>query len=598
MAERGLAVPRLTLWRLLWWTLVLIPIVSLGVIAVFWIESVTPEWVFWQIGLGFLIVVESAVGLAAALALAGAIACGALLGLRFYRRANLAAAARGLLLSLSVVGALGVAEAACVVWQARHRRGTAVPAGGLRDREAGDEPLHVTALPAVDQFPSRFPESADDRQIGILVLGESSAEGVPLSRWVSVGSMIRWKLKEVFPGRPVWLDVFATSRETLEIQQDRIQWLKRRPDLVIIYCGHNEFSSRFPHWRNRLYYFDDTLPDTWSLFVGRVESRVAFLGLIRENIEKCRIAIPPGAGSRALIDAPGYTTTEYTALLVDFRRRLDLLVSYFEKLGAVVILIAPAANDAGFEPNRSFLPAATPRQAREAFERDLHGAITRELVDPAGATAAYRRLLARQPGCAEAHYRVAQRLEAEGAWQEAYEHFTEARDRDGYPMRALTAFQDAYHHIAAGHRSVLIDCQRYFHAIGRHGLLDDFLFQDGIHPSLRGQIALAQRVLQALRERRAFGWSEDAAAPVIDPAVVVKEFGLGRAAWREVCLWCMMFYDLTCGLRYDPSQRQQKKVVLAEAVERLERGEFPEALGLPNVGTPAAVPLVDSDWSD
>jgi len=580
--------------RLVLLTIALAPLVLLGILAVLWIASRTPEWVYWQIGLVFLIVMHIVFGIAALLSLLGVLVCGVLVCVRVRRRTKgLGIVARGLLLSVSLLAALAVAEAAAGLWQRALHRHTALPVGGLRraNRRAGE--VHLSELPSLDQLPSKFPDGRDDRQIDVLVLGESSAEGVPYQNWLSVGSMIEWKLKEIFPARPVSLRLLAASRETLERQQEMLRLLHRRPEMMIIYCGHNEFSSRLQPYRDLEYYFDDALPTAWSVLVDRVEEVFALFGMLRENIEKCHIAIPPPEwGNRDLIDSPVYTSTEYATLLVDFRRRLDLLVSYAEKLGAVPILIAPPANDSGFEPNRSFLPAATPRHAREAFRREFLDAKQQEESEPARALAAYRSLVVRQPGFAEAHYRLAQLLERQDDWQEAYEHYAQARDLDGYPMRMLTAFHDVYREIAAKHGCVLIDGPAYFHAIGRHGLLDDSLFQDAMHPSLRGHIALAQRALQTLCDRRGLGWPHETPAPLIDPTECAEHFGIGRGAWREICLWGIMFYDLTYPMRYDPSQRLRQKQVYANAASRLDAGAAPESLGLPNVGTPEAVPLL------
>jgi hypothetical protein len=362
---------------------------------------------------------------------------------------------------------------------------------------------------------------------------------------------------------------------------------------MIIYCGHNEISARIEASRDPPHYFDDRLPTVWSLLVERIEAISQVCDLIRETADKCRIAIPPSwNGNRVLIDVPAYTSTEYTRLLVDFRERLEAMVSYVERIGALPVLILPSANDAGYEPNRSFLPAATPREERVAFARDFLAARRLEAVDPEGARAAYQALLARQSGFAETHFRLARLLERTGAWEQAYRHYVAARDLDGFPMRCLTTFQDVYRAVAVRHGCILIDGQSYFHAIGRHGLLDDHLFHDGIHPSLRGQIALAQAVLNALRERGVFGWPKDSPAPRIDPARCAAHFGLVPAAWRYICLWGIMFFDLTFPIRYDPSQRLEKKQAFATAAERIEAGEAPEALGLPNVGVPEAVPIV------
>src|SRR5262249_8200314 len=162
-----------------------------------------------------------------------------------------------------------------------------------------------------------------------------------------------------------------------------------------IYCGHNEFSSRLDWGRDLDHYFDERLPTVWSLLLERVEATSPLCGLIRETADKCRIAIPPPRqGHRSLVDVPAYSATEARILLVDFRRRLEAIVSYAERLGALPVLIAPPGNDAGFEPNRSFLPAATPRSEREAFAREFRAARQAEATDPAAALAAYRSLLA------------------------------------------------------------------------------------------------------------------------------------------------------------------------------------------------------------
>ena len=126
-----------------------------------------------------------------------------------------------------------------------------------------------------------------------------------------------------------------------------------------------------------------------------------------------------------------------------------------------------------------------------------------------------------------------------------------ARDLDGMPMRCLSAFQQAYRDVAARHGCILIDGQSYFHAIGRHGLLDDELFQDAMHPSLRGQIALAQAILIALRAKQAFGWPADSAVPVIDPAECAAHFGVDSNTWLQMALWWKGFNELMAPLRYD-----------------------------------------------
>ena len=558
----------------------------------FWLNGQIPRSAYWKAGLYFLLVLEALYVIAAVVAIPAVVLIGSFL---FARRKDLARRrklVRALALVVSLIMSLSLAEAASAVSRARVHRSTAVPAGGLR---RGSKPGVTGLTPdsaAMVEGPAEFPDGPEDTEIDIAVLGESSAEGVPYNRWVSIGGILSWQLEKVLPDRHVRLQVLAASGSTLEAQQRLLSRLSHRPEILLIYCGHNEITARIDANRDTHHYFDEDLPTVWTVVVEKIEALSPVCGLIRETADKCRVAIPPPRnGNRALIDVPAYTTTEFTALLVDFRRRLESIVVYAEKIGAMPVLISPAGNDAGFEPNRSFLPAATPRHERETIARDFLAARRKEAADPQGALAAYRALLARQPGFSEAHYRLAQLLERDGAWDDAYRHYREARDLDGFPMRCLTAFQSVYHEVADRHGCILVDSQSYFHAVGQHGLLDDHLFHDGMHPSLRGQIALAQAVLHELHARKAFGWPKNSAAPLIDPRECVRRFGINASVWKYICTWGIMFYDLCHAARYDSSHRLEKKETFRSGVQSHRGRELrPNRLGCPISGSPRRSP--------
>ena len=500
---------RITARRLALWTIELFPMVLCLVILWFWLESSVPAWVYWQTALCFVIAARWAYGVSVAAAIPGTIVLG-LLVFRGRRTGHgRAGMARGLILCSSLVLVAIAAEGTSAIWERRLRRKSALPVGAL----AGD----VTTAPEqrfgppVEEFALRrdFPDPPGDRDIDLVVLGESSAEGVPFSRWLSIGAFLTWKISEAIPGRAIRPRILARPGDTLEWQHRELTNLPRRPDLLVVYCGHNEFTSRLAESRDLDYYFDERLPNTWDMLVNGVERASPFWRLMQRTAEKCRIAIPSGYhGRRRLVDVPLYTMSEYTTLLVDFRRRLEAIVSYGEEVGALVVLIMPAGNDAGFEPSRSFLPAGTSRGERTAFEHQFMAVRRLERVDPAGSMEQYRVLVQQQPGFAETHYRLARLLEQNGEWDESYHHYVAARDLDGYPIRCPSAFQELYREVAARHDCILIDTQSYLHAIGRGGLLDDELFQDAMHPSLRGQIALADAVLQARYQARSVRLAE------------------------------------------------------------------------------------------
>ena len=555
-------------------------------------QEPVPKHVYWRVALGFLVALEIAYCATVVAVLVAIPVLVAALRQARRQRTPVAGPARGLLLCISLVIGLALGEVYAGIRQAHAPRGASVPGRSGKPARQARELRRLFETGAV-ALPDMFPDRDSDGAINLVVVGESSAEGVPYNFWLSIGKIVSWQLQETLPSRRVRLEVLAISGDTLERQHWKLSRVRHRPDALIVYCGHNEFSARFRWSRDIPHYVDQHSAWFGDVAIKRVEQTSPLCGLIGQTAEKCRVALPPPPeAGRALIDVPEFTPAEYNALLADFERRLEQIVAYAERVGAVPILIVPAANDADFEPNRSFLPAKTPHAERAAVAREFHAIREQERGDVSGAIERYRSLLARQPGFAEAHYRLGRLLQSTGAWDEAYQHEVAARDNDGAPVRCPTPFQDVYRTVAARHRCILIDTQAYFHKIGRHGLLDDSLFHDAMHPSLRGQIALAQAVLQGLKARRAFGWPEDVPAPVLDPRRCATQFGLDRHAWERLCQWGVMAYELLSPLHYDQARRRAKQDAFGKAHDRIEAGAAPEDAGLPNFGIPAPVPVV------
>ena len=360
-------------------------------------------------------------------------------------------------------------------------------------------------------LPMRFEDQAGDQVVDILVIGESSAQGVPYEKWLSVADIVAWKLSAAFPSLAFRIENQATPGLSLQAMHTKLAGIRRRPELVILYAGHNEFQSRFDWAHGAFHYADETPPSTET--PRSLARRVSpFLRLMAETAQKLRVSTPPWRiVTRQFVDVPVYTPEQYAERLRDFRIRLGAIVSYCEWIGAQVVLVIPPGNDAGFEPNRSFLPSNTSRAQREAFASEFLAARDDEARDPVQAAGEYRQLLERQPRFAEGHFRLARLLEQAGHWDEAFDHFVAARDLDGLPMRLPSDFQQAYRDVAARHpRAILVDGPAEFHARAAHGLIDDVFFADGLHPSLTGYSVLAQAILTRLRQQRVFGWSAEA----------------------------------------------------------------------------------------
>ncbi|MHB1555992.1 MAG: tetratricopeptide repeat protein [Isosphaeraceae bacterium] len=433
-----------------------------------------------------------------------------------------------------------------------------------------------------------FPDSPGESTVDIVVLGASSACGVPYQDWLSIDRIVAWKLEEAIPGKRFPVNNLASPGLKLDQVHMLLATLKRRPDLVILYAGHNEFQMRYSWGHGALHYTDEIPPATArASLADAIVARSSVYGLIDTTIDRFLQATPPGHDvKRKLVDVPVYTPAEYAERLRDFRIRLEAITDYCERVGATVVLVIPPGNEADFEPNRSFLPADTPRSQRAEFARAFEAARAREAGDRNAAIAAYRRLLDQQPGFAETHYRLARLLEAAGQPREASEHYVAARDHDGLPMRCPSEFQDVYRELAARHpKAILIDGPAVLRDVSLRGVVGDTFFTDGFHPSLIGYTELARAVLEGLRGRGAIGWSRDAPPTRLTPAECATHFAMDADRWRQVCDYAAWFYGHTAYVRFDPSQRLAKAERFAEARRRIAAGTDPEAVGIPGVGT-------------
>lgn len=472
------------------------------------------------------------------------------------KRAARRGLARGLALTISTVIALGLAEAVAVGYLAWTHR-----------------------LPAPRSSPIAKAERPDGG-LNIVVVGESSAEGVPYRDWLSVGKVVAWQLRRAVPWRPVHLEVQARPGWTLEQMHQRLIESRSRADLVIVYAGHNEFASRFG-WSSEASYYRDETPSLASLAraIGRFSPMARLIGELHET---SLVAAPPRRAERRLVDVPSQSRAERVERLADFRRRLEGIVAYCESVGALPVLVIPPGNDAGYEPNRSVLPPETTAAERLAFGLEVEAARRLEATDPRESLRTYRDLIARQPGFAEAHFRLARLLEKAGDDDEAYRHYVAARDADGHPMRCPSDFQDVYRDVAARHGAVLVDGQAVFRTRG--GQLDDVLFNDAMHPSFEGQVALAEAILAALKGRGALGWPSGTPATRIDPAECADHFDVNLAAWAAACDFAASFYRTMAPIRFDGAERRAKASRYGEALERLSSNRTQAGPEVPGIG--------------
>jgi len=550
----------------------------------FLVTTPTGQWLQYRFFQVFLVAY-----LAAIVVVPASLVLSAALGIRALRRGDRRLANRAgkaFLLSLSLLIGIGLFELVCD-WRLRFDAKLVHPQALLtREEQPADPPespgVEALARPLSTMAEKRSTPDSSRKTIDIVTVGESSAKGFPFAPKTSLDRIIAWQLGRVFPDRTVRADNRAESGCTLEKAIQRLDGLERRPDLIIIYSGQNEFQSRFGWMREPPYYKKldwKVSPSTLVRTARRISSAVDLLGRGLDGLETT--FAPSRVKGKDLADSPCCTPEEYASILADYRRRLDGLLDDCDAAGIPTMIIVPPSNDAGYDPTRSVLPPEMPLAEQRAFLAKLAGVVSHEAADPVGVIEEYRRLVAEQPGFAETRFRLARFLEAAGSYAEAREEEVKARDLDAMPVRCPTPFLEVCRELGKRHRSIVIDAPQLLARACPHGIVGNRMFVDAHHPSLNNFVIMAREALYQLKARKMFGWPASAPVPEFTTADCVEKFHLDQDLWIKICTGSQKYYGITGLALRDRKWRYSIADQYGRGLQLLTEGKGPDETGLP-----------------
>jgi lysophospholipase L1-like esterase len=399
----------------------------------------------------------------------------------------------------------------------------------------------------------------------IFTVGDSSAAGVPYGAHPTGYAFTFWLARRLEAALPeVRFEIvnaampgYATRRLVTVVDEV----VGYRPDLVIIYAGHNEYAERR--------YYQHLLDMDPRLFRAREWLARSQLGCVvfslldrashhdgdvpRFDMERLNDSHEMFAVLDARAGGHGYATDrerEYGAMM--YRTNLEEMVAAIHRAGAQAMLVTLAQNFANWPPAASAHRNGLSEGELETWRRYAReGNARADADDCSSALASYDRALAIDDQYGELVYRQAACEEALGRFDAARRDYRRASDLDQVPHGAPTSFNDILRDVARRSGALLVDADGALTEASPHGLVGDNFFTDPLHPTIRAHQIIAAAVAAEMQRANIPAPSHKWRAGYVDPdadRIVAEDPALRVGELLSRFFGCALAHRASCAL--------------------------------------------------
>jgi len=365
----------------------------------------------------------------------------------------------------------------------------------------------------------------------VFCLGGSTTYGRPYHDPTSFCGWLREYLIAVAPEmRWEVVNAGGISYASYRVAEVARELAGHRPDLFIVYTGHNEFLE------DRTYAALRDRP-SWirSLDAFFLKTRIysVLSRIIRRDPESLDAEVSTRLDGSVGPDAYSRDDEWQEAVIAHFRMNLERIIGISRNADIEIVLVLPADNLRDCTPFKSESDSALGEVERARFDRLL--AEARESGEPASRRALLQRAVDLDPLHAEAQFRLGRALEELGDREGAQRAFVRARDEDVCPLRMLSPMLDVVRGVAESERVPLLD----YPALIEGASGDDSSirgaewFLDHVHPTIEGHALLARALLDEISR---LGWIDSDARQRASAVAVSKDRVLERIDDRELGL--------------------------------------------------------------
>jgi lysophospholipase L1-like esterase len=354
--------------------------------------------------------------------------------------------------------------------------------------------------------PDSFAREKGPNEFRIFCLGGSTVQGRPFAIETSFTTWLELSLRTAQPTR-TWdvVNCGGVSYASYRLVPILEEVLQYKPDLVILYTGHNEFLE------DRTYGHIKRIPEVVAA-PSNLLMQTRTLTLLRGGYLRLR-GQPPHAPDRlpvlltevdAMLDYRGglknyHRDENWRRNTIDhFRYNLRRMVRLADEAGVPLLLVNPVSKLRGCPPFKSQHRDGLTAEQLQQWEMLVDQAEECHGEDPHRSVSLLRQALKIDDQHAGLHHLLASCCDMLGMTDQARKHYVLAKEMDVCPLRMLEPMHDAVLDVARERGVPFVDVRCRIESLSRDHIPDDRYLLDHVHPSIEGHKLIAQWLMDDL----------------------------------------------------------------------------------------------------
>lgn len=331
----------------------------------------------------------------------------------------------------------------------------------------------------------------------LFILGGSAAMGTPQPAY-GFARILELMLQDTFPEHRI--EVINTAMRGINshiLRPIAAECAKLDPDLVVVYAGNNEFTGR---------YGANTFWGRHPAFIPWLHAmkRPRTSQLIRRSIQGVfEMGTPEDAIQTMDFFRQERMTSDFPQRQViyrNYRENIKHICECFTAENVPVLLLTLPVNLRNWAPMGALHRRGLSNEEKGQWDALFQTGIKQEKAGEfLKAIASYQQAAQLDDHYADLHFRWAHCYLALNQFEQAYKHFSLARDWDALQFRTDGKLNETIRELASQIPNNLIHLIDVAHQwadpnLGMHGIPGNELFNDHVHFSFRGDYALAKTI--------------------------------------------------------------------------------------------------------